>query len=127
MIRNEFLGTTVLQRICRLRKMGDLLWKAREGVPQGLKPSYPAAQYGTAKPVPFVKCVFPQPLKPGPTQTGPSCPSGREALVAGELGFQLVVLDHPDLQLNLDDFQRTDVARGGVESRAIHRRQRPGR
>src|SRR6202034_1737738 len=53
--------------------------------------------------------------------------SGCEALVAGELDFQFLVLDHPDLQLDLDDFQRTDVARGGVESRAIHRRQRPGR
>jgi hypothetical protein len=28
--------TTVLQRICRLRKMGDLVWMARKGVPQGL-------------------------------------------------------------------------------------------
>jgi hypothetical protein len=65
MIRDEFLGSTVPQRICRLRKMGDLVWKARKGVPQGLKPSYAAALYGTAKPVPFVKRVFPQPLKSG--------------------------------------------------------------
>jgi hypothetical protein len=58
MIRDEFLGTTVLQRICRLRKMGDLVWKGRKGVPQGLKPSYAATLYGTAKPVPFVRVFF---------------------------------------------------------------------
>ena len=39
--------------------MGDLFWKGVKGVPQGLKPSDAAAQYGTAKPVPFVKRVFP--------------------------------------------------------------------
>jgi hypothetical protein len=31
MIRNEFLGTTVLQRICRLRKMGDLVERHTSG------------------------------------------------------------------------------------------------
>jgi hypothetical protein len=29
---------------------------------QVLKPSYAATLYGTAKPMPFVKCVFPQPM-----------------------------------------------------------------
>src|ERR1700677_1024921 len=52
----------------------------------------------------------------------PFSPSGGEALVAGKMGFQLLVLDHPDLQLHLDDFERTDVARGGVQGRSIHRR-----
>ena len=55
MIRDELLGTTALQRRCSRQKMGDLVWKAWKGVPQGLKPSYAAALYGTAKPVLFVQ------------------------------------------------------------------------
>jgi hypothetical protein len=35
--------------------MRDLVWKARKDVPQGLKPSYAEAMYGTAKPVPFAE------------------------------------------------------------------------
>jgi hypothetical protein len=46
--------------------MGDLVGKAGKGVPQGLKPSYAAVLYGTAKPVPFVQRVFPQPVKSCP-------------------------------------------------------------
>jgi hypothetical protein len=34
--------------------MGDLVREPQEGVPQGLKPSYAAAQFGTAKAMPFV-------------------------------------------------------------------------
>ena len=44
-----------------------------------------------------------------------------------KLGFQFLFLDHPDLQLHLDDFERTDVARGGVQGRYIHRRKLPRR
>ena len=44
-----------------------------------------------------------------------------------KLRFQLFFLDHPDLQLHLDDLERTDVAGGGVQRRPIHRRQLPRR
>ena len=51
--------------------------------------------------------------------------SGGEALAAAKLRFQLFFFDHPDLQLHLDDFQRTDVACGGIQRGYIDRRKRP--
>ena len=51
--------------------------------------------------------------------------SGGEALAAAKLRFQLFFFDHPDLQLHLDDFERTDVARGGIQRGYIDRRKRP--
>ncbi len=58
---------------------------------------------------------------------GQTLPLGGEALVAGKMGFQFLVLDHPDLQLHLDDFERADVACGGVQGRSVHRRHIPRR
>jgi hypothetical protein len=56
--------------------MGNLVWKARKSVPQWLKPSYAAAPKGTAKPVPFVHRIFPQPVKPCPFGFYTNCGNG---------------------------------------------------
>ena len=51
--------------------------------------------------------------------------SGGEALTGVKLRLQFFVLDHPDLQLNLDDFERTDVPGGSIQRRPIHCRKLP--
>ena len=53
--------------------------------------------------------------------------SGGEALVAAKLCLQFFFLDHPDLQLHLDNLERTDVPGGGIERRHIHCRKPPRR
>src|SRR5271165_1625828 len=51
--------------------------------------------------------------------------SGGEALTGIKLGLQFFVLDHPDLQLHPNDFERADVPRGSIQGRSIYRRKFP--
>jgi hypothetical protein len=53
--------------------------------------------------------------------------SGREALQGGHVCLQFVLFDHPDLQLDLDDFERTDIPGGGIEGRSVHCGEAPRR